>query len=116
MAAERMNPMNREEFFAKLAPLDAEQLRKVLWNDSWRGSASVRERIEGELAPAEKVERKRSASELLDAVTEFAELMRSGAYMAGDSRVSRERSPDLTSPLRQRHPLNQPVPVRRSHV
>ena len=36
--------MNREEFFAKLSPLDAEQLRKALWNLYWRGSAPLRER------------------------------------------------------------------------
>jgi hypothetical protein len=41
------NRMNREEFFAKLAPLDEDRLRKVLWNLYWRGPASVRERIEG---------------------------------------------------------------------
>src|SRR5216683_777474 len=45
--------MNREEFFAKLSPMDAEQLRKALWNLYWRGSAPLRERIENELDPAE---------------------------------------------------------------
>ena len=42
--------MNREEFFVRLAPLDAEQRGKILWNLYWRGTAAVRERIEGELA------------------------------------------------------------------
>jgi hypothetical protein len=99
MGAEGAKRMNRDEFFAKLAPLDGEQLRKVLWNVYWRGSAPVRERIEGELDPAEKVQRRRAGSEppdpheVLRAVTEFTELAGSGAYMAGDRRVSRgERS------------------------
>jgi hypothetical protein len=35
--------MNREEFFAKLAPLDAEQRGKILWNLYWRGTAAARE-------------------------------------------------------------------------
>ncbi len=43
--------MNRYEFFAKLAPLDDEQRGKVLWNLYWRGTAAVRERIEGSLIP-----------------------------------------------------------------
>jgi hypothetical protein len=43
------NRMSREEFFAKLAPLDAEQRGKILWNLYWRGTAAARERIEGEL-------------------------------------------------------------------
>ena len=45
------NRMNREEFFAKLAPLDAEQRGKILWNLYWRGTAAAQERIEGELDP-----------------------------------------------------------------
>lgn len=86
--------MNREEFFAKLSPLDEDRLRKVLWNLYWRGSAPVRERIEGELDPAEQVRRKRAAAEPADPdlvlceVREFAELARAGAYIAGDRRVS----------------------------
>ncbi len=31
------NRMNREEFFAKLAPLDEAALQKALWNVYWRG-------------------------------------------------------------------------------
>jgi len=54
--------MNREEFFAKLAPLDEDRLRKALWNLYWRGSATVRERIEGELDPGEHARRKRAAA------------------------------------------------------
>lgn len=86
--------MNREEFFAKLAPLDEDRLRKVLWNLYWRGSATVRERIEGELDPVEHARRKQdaaappSAGLVLHEVREFAELAWSGAYLAGDRRVS----------------------------
>jgi hypothetical protein len=89
--------MNREEFYAKVSPLDAEQLRKILWTLYWRGTAQVRERIEDALSPA--VGPKRKAQDLpdpdqvLDEVTEFVSLARDGAYMYGDRRVSRtERS------------------------
>ena len=88
------NRMNRDEFFAKLAPLDEDRLRKVLWNLYWRGSATVRERIEGELDPVEHARGKRPGAAppnpglVLDEVREFAELARSGAYLAGDRRVS----------------------------
>ena len=44
-----VSPMNREEFYAKVSPLDAEQLRKALWTLYWRGTAQVRERIEDAL-------------------------------------------------------------------
>jgi hypothetical protein len=86
--------MNREDFFAKLAPFDEDGLRKVLWNLYWRGSAPLRERIEGELDPAEQDRRKRAATQpadpdwVLREVREFAELARAGAYIAGDRRVS----------------------------
>ena len=73
------NRMNREEFFVKLAPLDAEQRGKILWNLYWRGTAAARERIEGELDPPERERRKH------DAATPPG----SGAYIAGDRRVSR---------------------------
>jgi hypothetical protein len=91
--------MNREEFFAKLAQLDEAALRKALWNLYWRGSAPVRERIEGEINPAEEDRRKRVAAEppdpgqVLAEVGEFVALARSGAYLGGDRSVSpRERS------------------------
>src|SRR5436309_163945 len=45
-----MKRMNREEFFGKLAALDEERLKKALWNLYWCGSATMRERIEAELA------------------------------------------------------------------
>jgi hypothetical protein len=47
--------MSREEFFAQLAHLDEERLRKALWNLYWRGAAPVRERIEAEIAPVAAV-------------------------------------------------------------
>jgi hypothetical protein len=91
--------MNREEFFAKLAPLDEAALKKALWNLYWRGSAPVRERIEGEIEPAEKARRRRAAAQppdpglVLMEVTEFVSLARSGAYLGGTRDVSpRERS------------------------
>jgi len=88
------NRMNRDEFFAKLAGLDEDRIKKALWNLYWRGSAQLRERIEGELDPAEGAARKRAAAEppdpntVLWEVRDFAELARAGAYMAGDRRVS----------------------------
>lgn len=86
--------MNRAEFYARTAPLDAEQLRKALWTVYWRGSAQLRERIEETLEPAKAEARKRAAAEppdpglVLDDVTEFAGLARSGAYLGGDRRVT----------------------------
>jgi len=55
MPADRMN---REEFYAKVSPLDAEQLRKALWTLYWRGTAQVRERIEDALSPPDIPKRK----------------------------------------------------------
>jgi hypothetical protein len=87
--------MNRDEFFAKLAPLDAEQRGKVLWSLYWRGTAAVRERIEGELDPPERERRKKAAATppdpelVLMEVENFVELAGSGSYIAGDRRVSR---------------------------
>lgn len=85
--------MNREEFYAKLAPLDAEQLRKILWTLSWRGTAQARARIEDALTPEAAPKRKANGlpdpDEVLDEVTEFVSLARDGAYMYGDRRVTR---------------------------
>ena len=53
------NRMNREEFFARLAPLDAEQRGKILRNLYWRGTATARERIERELDPRERERERR---------------------------------------------------------
>ena len=91
-----MNRMDRKEFFGKLAPLDEERLRKALWNLYWRGSAGMRERIEAELDPDPQGRRQRPATKSVDPdwvlreVQDFAALARSGAYMAGDRRVSRQ--------------------------
>ena len=94
MPADRMN---REEFYAKVSPLDAEQLRKALWTVYWRGTAQVRERIEDALSPPDIPKRKAQdlpdPDQVLDDVREFVTLARDGAYMYGDRRVSRtERS------------------------
>jgi len=89
------NRINRDEFFAKLASLDAEQRGRILWNLYWRGTAAVRERIEGELDPPERERRKKAAAAppdpelVLMEVRDFVELAESGAYIAGDRRVSR---------------------------
>jgi len=93
-----MNRMNREQFFVAMAPLGDDQLRKVLWNLYWRGTAAVRERIEAEIDPAAgpRTRDTRPAvhpQTVLAEVREFVSLARSGAYMAGDRRVHRtERS------------------------
>lgn len=91
--------MNREEFHAKLGPLDRDQLARAMWNLYWRGSAQFRERIEAELDPAEAVRQKRAATQppdpdmVLAEVTEFTGLARAGAYMYGDRLVTpRERT------------------------
>jgi hypothetical protein len=91
--------MNREQFFAKLASLDEQRLKKALWNLYWRGAAATRERIEAEISPDQQDRGKRRADQpadpqqLLDEVRDFVALARSGAYIAGDRRVSpRERT------------------------
>lgn len=89
-----MNRMNREQFFAKVAQLDEERLRKVLWTLYWRGTAKMRERIEAELDPDPTPHRRSTKTDPVDPnavlaeVREFVTLARSGAYMAGDRRVS----------------------------
>src|SRR5260370_18251069 len=88
-----VNRMNREEFYAKVSPLDAEQLRKALWTLYWRGTAQVRERIEDELnppaGPMRKAQDLPDPDQVLDEVTEFVSLPRDGAYMYGPRRWSR---------------------------
>jgi hypothetical protein len=91
--------MNRDEFHAKLAGYDADQLGKVLWTLYWRGSASMRERIEAQLAPDAHARQQRRevepprAAAVREEVREFVALARSGAYLGGDRRVSsKERS------------------------
>ncbi len=90
--------MDRDQFFARLALLDDEHLRKILWNLYWRGSVPIRERIETELDPKER-QRRRSMEDAVDPewvlrdVTDFVTLARSGAYLGGDRRVRpRERT------------------------
>ena len=91
--------MNREEFFRAVAPLDADQLRKALWNLYWRGTADVRTRVEtalagdGSGAPARPAKVPVDVASLRAEVDEFVMLARKGAYIAGDRRVSpRERT------------------------
>ncbi len=88
-----MERLDRKQFFAKLAPLDRDQVGMVLWNLYWRGTKDVRQRIESQLDP-EQARRSRAAlesapdpQETLDEVGEFVTLARSGAYMGGDRRV-----------------------------
>jgi hypothetical protein len=91
--------MDRDQFFAKLAVLDEDRLKKVLWNLYWRGSAPMRERIEAQLDPDENSRQQRREQQpadpaaVLDEVRDFVALARSGAYLGGDRRVSpRERT------------------------
>jgi uncharacterized protein YfiM (DUF2279 family) len=93
-----MKRMDRPQFFGKLAALEEERLKKALWNLYWRGTASMRERIEAELDP-QPDRPKRQAKEpvlpklVLSEVRDFVALARCGAYMGGDRRVSpRERT------------------------
>ena len=81
-----------------MAVLDEEHLKKALWNLYWRGTAAVRQRIEVELDPASP-RRRPVEAEVVDPqwtlreVRDFVDLARSGAYLAGDSRVTpRERT------------------------
>jgi hypothetical protein len=46
--------LNRDQFYAVMAPSDDARLRKVLWTLYWRGSAQLRERIEDELRSPEQ--------------------------------------------------------------
>lgn len=86
--------MNREQFYAAMAGLDEDRLRKVLWTLYWRSAASVRQRIETELAPEPAKLRTRAAGTEVDPegtlarVQEFVGLARAGSYLAGDRRVS----------------------------
>ena len=88
-----MTRMDREQFFEKLSALDEDRLKKALWNLYWRGTASVRQRIEGEIEPGGP-SRRRAEPESVDPartlsqVSEFADLARSGAYLGGDRRVT----------------------------
>ena len=48
------NRMNRDGFYAAMAPHDDACLRKILWTVYWRGNAQLRERIEDELRPQDQ--------------------------------------------------------------
>src|SRR5262249_45905989 len=91
--------MDRQEFFGKMSTLDDAGLRKALWNLYWRGTATMRERIEAELNPHSQGRRQPPARPavapdwVLDQARDCVALARSGAYIGGDRRVSRhERS------------------------
>jgi hypothetical protein len=84
--------MNREQFFAAMAPHGDARLRTILWTLYWRGNAQLRERIEDELRPQDqpRVKPKKELPDpvgVLAEVTTFVDLARDGAYMAGDRRV-----------------------------
>lgn len=90
--------MDRDQFHAKLAGYDADQLGRILWTLYWRGSAPMRERIEALLQPDGHARRQRRkveppvAAAVHEQVREFVALARADAYLAGDRRVSpRER-------------------------
>lgn len=85
--------MDRDQFYAKLTGLDDDRLKRILWNLYWRGSAPMRQRIETQLDPDEHTRQVRKQqpadpAAVLDEVRDFVALARSGAYMAGDRRVS----------------------------
>lgn len=91
--------LNKDQFFGKLAELDEAGLKTALWTLYWRGSASIRERIESVIDPRTEAIRKVAAAappdadEVLEDVLEFVSLAQSGAYLGGDRRVSpKERS------------------------
>ena len=88
--------LNRDQFFGKLAGMDEAELQKALWTLYWRGAAPLRERIEAIIDPRSNQVRARAAESppdpklVLGEVTRFAALARSGSYLAGDRRVSRQ--------------------------
>ncbi len=91
--------LNRDEFFDKLSGLSEAELKKALWTLYWRGSATLRGRIEATIDPSGRQVAASSIRPALDSelvlaeVNEFASLAREGAYLAGDRRVSpRERT------------------------
>lgn len=88
--------LNRGDFFDKLSEMDEHELKKALWTLYWRGAAPMRQRIEAIIDPQSTEVRDRAAKSppdpqlVLAEVTRFATLARSGAYLAGDRRVSRQ--------------------------
>lgn len=89
-----MERMNREQFYAAMAGLDEDRLRKALWMLYWRSAGPVRQRIEAELAPEPAKPRTRETGSevdpdaVLDQAQQFVALARAGSYLAGDRRVS----------------------------
>lgn len=93
--AVRKKRFDRASFHAKVGELDADALRKILWNLYWRGSAALRERIEDALDPVQAAHKRQAESEidgeeLHEDVLRFVELARSGAYVGGTREVSRQ--------------------------
>ena len=82
--------LNRDQFFEKLAEMEATDLKKALWTVYWRGAAPLRERIEAIIDPQSTEVRDRGVKSppdpglVLEEVTQFAALARSGSYLAGD--------------------------------
>ncbi len=89
-----VNRLNREQFYDKLARMDEAALKKALWTLYWRGSASMRERVDAAIEPPVPNARRGASrtppdpGDVLAEVREFAALARAGAYLAGDRRVS----------------------------
>lgn len=88
--------MRKDEFYAKIIPLDTSRLQKMLWELYWRGGKELRGRIEVLLDPEKPKKRGPQLPDgelLLEDVRDFVALARSGAYMGGTREVSRsERS------------------------
>lgn len=88
--------MHKDEFYTKIARLDRDHLKKLLWELYWRGGKDLHRRIETLLDPEKPKKRAQEApdgDETLQDVLEFVALARSGSYMGGSRDVSRsERS------------------------
>ena len=88
--------MHKDEFYTKIASLDIDHLKKLLWELYWRGGKDLRGRIETLLNPQRPKKRGPELPDgdlLLQDVLDFVALARSGAYMGGSREVSRnERS------------------------
>ena len=76
--------------------MEATDLKKALWTLYWRGAAPLRERIEAIIDPQRTKVPDRGVKSppdpglVLAEVNQFAALARSGSYLAGDRRVSRQ--------------------------
>jgi hypothetical protein len=75
------NRMNRDEFYAAIAPHDDARLRKIFWTVYWRGNAQLRERIEDELRPQDqpKVKPKKELPDPIDVLAEVTTLPSRGS-------------------------------------